>query len=77
MKKVFLFSILASLLVSSGGVLRCQQLIVQIGSGKQVVLNRADLEALPHIKVTAATHSSDPVIAELNLRYLSTQVVSS
>jgi hypothetical protein len=61
MKKVFLFSTLAFLLVCSGGVLKCQQLTVQIDSGRQVVVNRADLEALPHIKVTAATHASDPV----------------
>ena len=61
MKKVFLFVTLAFLLASSGGVLRCQQLTVQIDSGKQVVLNRADLEALPHIKVTAVAHSSDTV----------------
>jgi hypothetical protein len=61
MKRVFLFSTLVFLLASSGGVLRCQQLTVQIDSGKQVVLNRADLEALPRIKVTAVAHSSDPV----------------
>src|SRR4029077_9369376 len=29
--------------------------------GKPVLLNRADLEALPHVKVTAAEHSSGPV----------------
>jgi hypothetical protein len=32
--------------------LRCQQLTVQIEAGKQVVLPRSDIEALPYIKVT-------------------------
>ena len=32
---------------------QCQQLTVQIQGGKPVVLARADLEALPHVKVTS------------------------
>jgi len=39
---------------------QCQQLTVQTDSGKHV-LNRTDLEALPHVKVTASEHSSAPV----------------
>jgi len=31
---------------------QCQQLTIQIEAGKQVALTRADIEALPHIKVT-------------------------
>lgn len=31
---------------------------VQTDSGKQVVLSRTDLEGLPHLKVTAADHST-------------------
>jgi hypothetical protein len=61
MKRLLLFSALLSALVFSSLALQCQQLIVQTDSGKQVVLNRADLEALPHIKVTVAEHSSGPV----------------
>jgi hypothetical protein len=61
MKRVWLFSALVFALVFSSGALQYQQLTVQTDSGKQVVLNRADLEALPHIKVTAAEHSSGPV----------------
>ncbi len=31
---------------------QCQQVAVQIEAGKQIALTRADIEALPHIKVT-------------------------
>jgi hypothetical protein len=35
-----------------------QQLTVQNGLGQQALLSRADLESLPHVKVTAPEHSS-------------------
>ena len=60
MKRWFLFSALLAL-GSSSAVLQCQQLTVQNDSGKQVLLSRPDLEALPHVKVTAAEHSSGSV----------------
>ena len=60
MKKSFLFAALLAL-VFSGAVLQCQQLTVQNDSGKQVLLRRADLEALPQVRVVAAEHSSGPV----------------
>ena len=62
MKKLFLCGSL-SLLVFAGSILQCQQLTVQTDAGKQV-LSRADLEALPHVKVTASEHSSTPVSFE-------------
>ncbi len=61
MKKLLLFSALLFALVFTSVALQCQQLTVQIDSGKQVVLSLADLEALPHIRVTASEHSSAPV----------------
>jgi hypothetical protein len=61
MKKLFLFSALLFAVVFSSGALQCQQLTVQTDSGKHVVLNRTDLEGLPHIKVTASGYSSGPV----------------
>jgi hypothetical protein len=61
MKTLFLFSALLFALVFSSARLQCQQLTIQTDSGKQVLLSRADLEALPHIKVTASEHSSGPV----------------
>jgi hypothetical protein len=61
MERRFFFSALLFGLVFASGALQCQQLTVQTDSGKQVVLGRADLEALPHVKVTASEHSSGPV----------------
>ncbi|HKF02042.1 MAG TPA: molybdopterin-dependent oxidoreductase [Candidatus Sulfotelmatobacter sp.] len=45
------------LLLFVSTALQCQQLIVQTDGGRQI-LSRADLEALPHVKVTASDHSS-------------------
>ena len=61
MKRRFLFSPLLFALVFASGALQCQQLTVQTDSAKQVFLSRADLEALPHVKVTATDHSSSSV----------------
>jgi hypothetical protein len=61
MKRLFRFSALLFALVFISGALQSQQLTVQTDSGKQVVLSRADLEALPHVRVTASEHSSGPV----------------
>jgi hypothetical protein len=58
MERIFLLSALLFALVFSNASLQCQQLTIQTDSGKQVVLSRTDLEALPHIKVTASEHSS-------------------
>jgi len=64
MKRLCLFFVLLFALVFSSASQQAQQLTVQADSGKQVVLSRADLEALPHIKVTASEHSSGPVVFE-------------
>ena len=61
MKKRFVFWALLFVLVSTSVSLQCQQLTVQTEAGKQLVLSRSDLEALPHVKVTASEHSSGPV----------------
>jgi hypothetical protein len=59
MRKRSAFAILA--LVFTSLALQCQQLTVQAEPGKQVVLNRSDLDTLPHVKVHAAEHGSAPV----------------
>lgn len=59
MRKRSAFAILA--LVFSSLALQCQQLTVQSEAGQQVVLNRPDLDALPHVKVSAAEHGGTPV----------------
>ena len=49
--RLFFPAVLFVLLLQAARVW-CQQLTVQAGSRKQVVLARADIEALPRIKVT-------------------------
>jgi hypothetical protein len=61
MRRLSLFSALFLTLVFSSRALQCQQLTIQTDSGKPVILNRTNLEALPHIKVTVSEHSSSPV----------------
>ena len=63
MKRLFSLSVFLSLLVFTSTVLQCQQLIVQTEAGKQI-LDRGDVEALPHIRVTASEHSFPPVTFE-------------
>jgi hypothetical protein len=63
MKRLFSLSVLLCLLVFTSTVLHCQELIVQTDAGKQI-LSRADLDALPHVRVTASEHSSPPVTFE-------------
>jgi hypothetical protein len=48
----FLPALLVALLLQAGSAF-CQQLTVQTDNGKPTVLTRADVEALPHVKVTA------------------------
>jgi hypothetical protein len=52
-----IFLILASILLQG------QQLTIETEAGKQV-LSRSDLEALPHLTVTASEHGSPPVSFE-------------
>jgi len=48
----------------------CQQLIVQNESGKQTVLARAEIEALPHVKVTAGVSGSSTTFEGVPLKAL-------
>jgi hypothetical protein len=57
MKKRFFIPLLLSLTLQAA-LLQCQQLTVQPETGKQTVLSRADIEALPHSKVTTGTPDS-------------------
>jgi hypothetical protein len=64
MKRVFrVCSALILLIFFASALLHGQQLIVQTEGGKRV-LSRADLESLPHVKVSASEHSSRPVTFE-------------
>jgi len=62
MKRLFSLSALLFLVFTSD-VLQCQQLIVETDAGKHI-MSRADLEALPHVRVMASEHSSPPVTFE-------------
>ena len=44
-------------LVLSAAVAQCQQLTIQTESGKETVLEKSEIESLPHVKVT--THGSE------------------
>ena len=57
MNKLFWLRVLLFAVVLGNGILESQELTVQTGAGKQV-LGRADIEALPHTKVTASEHST-------------------
>lgn len=57
MQRVFRFYGALVLLIIASRSLQCQQLIVQTEAGQQI-LSRADLDALPHVKVTASEHGS-------------------
>src|SRR5215467_8721444 len=63
MKRMFASSVSLFFLCFSSIVLQCQQLTVQSDAGKQI-LSRADVESLPHVKVTASEHSSATVTFE-------------
>ena len=61
-KRFFLFAAVFALMLDAAA-LQSQQLTVQIDTGKPVVLTRADIEALPHAKVTTGT-SESPITFE-------------
>ncbi|MGD0416405.1 MAG: molybdopterin-dependent oxidoreductase [Terriglobales bacterium] len=48
----------------------CQQLTVQNESGKQTVLVRAEIEALPHVKVTTGASGSSATFEGVSLKAL-------
>ena len=50
---LFVLAIVLALTLQTNLAL-CQKLTVQAESGKQTVLARADIEALPHVKITTA-----------------------
>lgn len=56
MKKRILLRVLINLLLSAA-LAQCQQLTIQTENGKQTVLERSDIESLPHVKVT--THGTE------------------
>jgi hypothetical protein len=54
MRNRLLFAALVFTVILTAPRARSQQLTIQTGTGKQTLLARADLEALPHIKITTS-----------------------
>lgn len=67
MKHRFIFAAALLVLTLQGALAQAQQLTIQNGSGKPVVLARADLEALPHIKITTNKVGSSTVFEGISL----------
>ena len=63
----FLAALLVALLLQACPAF-CQQLTVQADNGKPIVLTRADVEALPHIKVTATVAGASTTFEGVALR---------
>ena len=57
------FSLLVSVLWWNGLAAWGQQLAVQVDNGQPVVLNRSDIDAMPHVKVTV-NNLPDPATFE-------------
>ena len=55
MKNRFFFPALLFALFLDAVAVQSQQLTIQIGTGKQIVLSQTDIETLPHSKVTTGT----------------------
>ena len=60
-KRLFFFLLIAVMWDAALG--QCQQLVIQTDPGKQTVLTRADIEALPHRKVSTSA-SDSPITFE-------------
>jgi hypothetical protein len=69
MRNRIFFPVLVALTLHTALAL-CQQLTVQTESGKQTVLARADIEALPRVKVTTGTSGSSITFEGVPLKAL-------
>jgi len=58
MRNRLLFAALVFTVILTAPRARSQQLTIQTGTGKQTLLARADLEALPHIKITTSASAT-------------------
>jgi hypothetical protein len=64
--RVLLFALPLALILDAA-IVQSQQLTVQIEAGKQVVLARADIEALPYVKVTTSASGESATFEEVAL----------
>jgi hypothetical protein len=65
-RKLLLAMFLA--LTLRAGIALCQQLTIRAEDGKKTVLARADIEALPHVKVTTAASGTSMTFEGVSLK---------
>jgi hypothetical protein len=70
MKNRLFFPAVLLALTLHAALASCQQLTVQNESGKQTVLARAEIEALPHVKVTTGVSGSSATLEGVSLKAL-------
>lgn len=68
-RRLFFPTVLFALMVRAA-LAECQQLTVQVEAGKQVVLARAEIEALPHVKVTTSASGASATFEGVALEAL-------
>jgi hypothetical protein len=66
-RQLFSAAVLA-LILNTAAQAACQQVTVQTETGKQVVLVRADIDALPHVKVTTNTSGTSTMFEGVSLK---------
>ena len=67
MKPRFLFVLLLGFALNSA-LLQCQQLTIETETGKQTVLTRSDIEALPHTNVTTGESDTSATFVGVSLK---------
>jgi hypothetical protein len=69
MKQLLFASVLIALILDTATVL-CQQVTIQTDNGKQTVLSRADIEALPHTDVKTSAAGVQSTFVGVSLKAL-------
>jgi hypothetical protein len=69
-KLLFLLILIAIALTSHPAVVQCQQLTIQTENGKQTVLSRADIEALPHTDVKSSAAGAQSTFVGVSVKAL-------
>jgi len=67
MKKL-LFVLILIALTSHPAVVQCEQITIQTDNGKQTVLSRADIEALPHTEVKTGAAGAESIFVGVALK---------
>ena len=68
MKNRLFLPVVLFVLMLDSAVVQSQQLTVQLETGKQIVLSRADIESLPHSKVTTVASGDSTAFEGVTLK---------